>query len=106
MKVLVAKLASPDGWQGVGRGWQAAESKLQLDGLTRTRRVVVRRRLVQERQQPTRHKHGQLPLSLTEAVEAGPRYEYGVLVTPLEAGRPTVVQLSPDRTVWRMRSTS
>ena len=52
VKALVAQLASEEGWQHVGRGWQAAESKLLLEGWTRARRVVVLRRQVRKRKQP------------------------------------------------------
>ncbi len=97
VKALVARLACEQGWQEVGRGWQAAESKLQLEGWTRARRVVVLRRQVRERKQPTRHKPGQLLLPFTEVVEAGPKYEYGVLVTSLEGERLTVAQLYRGR---------
>ena len=55
--------------------------------------MVVLRREVRKRKQPARHKHGQLPLPLTEIVEAGPEHEYGVLVTSLEGERLTVAQL-------------
>ncbi|MDE0207883.1 MAG: transposase [Candidatus Tectomicrobia bacterium] len=97
VKALVARLASEGGWQKVGRGWEATESKLQLQGWTRVRRVVLLRRQVRERKQAEPKQHGQLPLPFTEVVEAGPKYEYGVLVTSLQDERLTVAQLYRDR---------
>jgi hypothetical protein len=84
---LIARLAARGdkaGWRSAGQGWQGVESRLQLQGWSRARRVVVLRRKLRE--PPAPEQEG-AQLSLPGCVlehKGGDWYEHAVLVTSWE----------------------
>lgn len=85
---LIARLAARGdkcGWRNAGQGWEGVESHLQLQGWSRSRRVIVLRRKLKER--PVASKRGAAQLQLPGwAVDhkGGDWYEHAVLVTSWE----------------------
>jgi hypothetical protein len=97
-KQLVERLLRDAEWTDAGQGWQGAEASLRLSGWSRSRRVVVlRRRLARDLAIEDRGESGQLRLSFTEVEENVRLYEYGVLVTSLDAEILTIAGLYRDR---------
>ncbi len=98
VKVLIEQVFRSDDWTPAGQGWQGVESRLQLQGWTMNRRVIVLRRKLKGDVAVT----GALPdpeqLQLIE-VEAGGvrRYEYVVLVTSLTEPIAALAQHYRDR---------
>jgi len=85
---LIARLATRGdkaGWREAGQGWEGVESQLQLQGWSRTRRVIVLRRKVRERAAPAEFDGDQprLPGWVLEH-RGGDWYEHAVLVTSWE----------------------
>jgi hypothetical protein len=82
---LIARLArrgARAGWQPAGQGWEGVESRLQLQGWTRERRVVVLRRKLKQR--PAQAAPPSAQLTLPGCVlehKGGDWYEHAVLVT-------------------------
>lgn len=112
VKGLLETLLQPGTqWLDHGDGWSSFETRLRLQGWTRSRRVVVCRRQRQQSDHPnTTAKHRQPKLlppaagnaqpELFEILEpAGnePDYEWSVLVTDLDYEAPAVAQLYRDR---------
>jgi hypothetical protein len=98
VKRLIKKAFAYSGWQDAGQGWRGLEAALRLDGWSRERRVVIlRRRLRDGVVASTRDNHDQLRLSFAEIEGDAELYEYGVLVTSLEAEVFTLAQLYRDR---------
>jgi hypothetical protein len=97
-KALVERLLREAEWTDAGQGWQGAEAQLRLAGWSRARRVVVLRgRLKQDLAIEDRGESGQLRLGLTEVQDDLCIYEYGVLVTSLDAEILTIAGLYRDR---------
>ncbi|MCG6940029.1 MAG: hypothetical protein LJE69_02115 [Thiohalocapsa sp.] len=85
-------------WTDAGQGWRGAEASLRLSGWSRARRVVVlRRRLARDLAIEDRGESGQPRLSFTEVQDDVRLYEYGVLVTSLDAEILTIAALYRDR---------
>jgi hypothetical protein len=85
---LIARLAArgdKSGWRTAGQGWEGVESHLQLQGWSRSRRVIVLRRRLKQRPAALEEESGQLRLP-GWAVEhkGGEWYEHAVLVTSWE----------------------
>jgi hypothetical protein len=85
---LIARLAArgdKSGWRTAGQGWEGVESHLQLQGWSRSRRVIVLRRRLKQRPAAVEEESGQLRLP-GWAVEhkGGEWYEHAVLVTSWE----------------------
>jgi hypothetical protein len=85
---LIARLAArgdKSGWRPAGQGWEGLESQLQLQGWSRSRRVVVLRRKLKQRPAAAEEESRQLQLP-GWAVEhrGGEWYEHAVLVTSWE----------------------
>lgn len=84
---LIARLAARGdkaGWRSAGQGWQGVESRLQLQGWSRARRVVVLRRKLRERPAPEQEgAQLRLPGCVLEH-KGGDWYEHAVLVTSWE----------------------
>jgi hypothetical protein len=82
---LVSRLAARGdkaGWRTAGQGWEGVESQLQLQGWSRSRRVVVLRRRLKERPKATKEESGQLKLpGWAWEHKGGDWYEHAVLVT-------------------------
>jgi len=85
---LMARLAARGdkaGWRNAGQGWEGVESQLQLQGWSRSRRVIVLRRRLRERPVPEEGDSGQLRLpGLVLEHKGGDWYEHAVLVTSWE----------------------
>lgn len=85
---LMARLAARGdkaGWRDAGQGWQGVESHLQLQGWSRTRRVIVLRRKMRDRVAPPEPESAQLPLpGCALQHKGGDWYEHAVLVTSWE----------------------
>lgn len=85
---LIARLATRGdkaGWRTAGQGWEGVESRLQLQGWGRSRRVIVLRRRLRERPAPPEPDSGQLRLpGWALEHKGGDWYEHAVLVTSWE----------------------
>lgn len=85
---LIARLAArgdKTGWRTAGQGWEAVESHLQLQGWSRSRRVIVLRRKLRERPATPEPDSGQLQLpGWALEYKGGDWYEHAVLVTSWE----------------------
>lgn len=82
VKKLIGRIFESEGWSEAGQGWEGLDSCLQLSGWSRSRRVVVLRRLLKGDLACQKTEDAQM----TMGVEFGPdvkRYEYAVLVTSL-----------------------
>src|SRR5207249_1105660 len=96
VKRLIRELFWHSDWIKAGQGWMAREARLQLQGWSRERRVVVMRRpvkgdlLLSDEQQ-------QLSLAFVEPRRPYQAYEYAVLVTNLPHELLTMAQLYRDR---------
>ena len=98
VKRLIKKAFAYRGWQDAGQGWHGLEATLRLDGWSRERRVVIlRRKLKDGVVAASRDGNDQLRLSFAEIEGDAEMYEYGVLVTSLEAEVLTLAQLYRDR---------
>lgn len=102
-RAMVHELDLTQGWVDAGQGWQGKESTLQLSTWTRSRRVVVLRRLEQgprytraknaiRARQPAQQV---IESCLPHLIEGD--FEYQVLVTSLKRDVPTIAQLYRDR---------
>ena len=98
-KRLIERLLREADWCDAGQGWQGAEAELRLSGWSRSRRVVVLRRRLKDNDiaLESPDESGQLRLSFTEVEENVRLYEYGVLVTSLDAEILTIAGLYRDR---------
>lgn len=103
VKKLLERLFGSEGWAAAGQGWQGMESELQLQGWSRTRRVVVLRRTVGKpeaqagKKKKAADKDAQLNLDLGEMTHKGVVYEYAVLVTSMNDEVLTIAQHYRDR---------
>lgn len=105
VKQLIERLFGSEGWLEAGQNWQGLSSQLRLSGWSQARRVVVlRRALPAQPEGPVKGgnqgkaKAGQqLSLDLPEAIHAGVRYEYAVLVTSMPDEVRTIAQHYRDR---------
>jgi len=93
---LVEDLFKKQGWKDAGQGWEAMEARLQLQGWSRQRRVVVLRRRIRELVTAQPADSGQLlllkPGELTKNL-----YEHAVLVTDLDMPVEALAQLYRER---------
>ncbi len=94
-KDLIRLLERQGQWQDAGQGWEGREGVLQLQGWSRSRRVIVLRRSVGATVGPVAG--NQRLLDWPGGTVATPEYEYAVLVTSLKDGVLTVAQLYRDR---------
>jgi hypothetical protein len=98
VKKLVQLVSTAPHWARTGPDWEAVESELQLQGWSRSRRVIVlRRKLAQQRKRP--HGNTKHPpfLPFLEVVPQAEHYEYVVLVTSLPDELGAIGQLYRDR---------
>jgi hypothetical protein len=85
-------------WTDAGQGWQGKETSLGLIGWSRHRRIVLlRRKLNRDLGLTDRNDRGQELLSFIEVGPDKELWEYGALVTSLDAEILTLGQLYPDR---------
>jgi Transposase DDE domain group 1 len=95
VKRLIERLFFSAIWVDAGHGYEGAESELRLDGWTRSRRVIVTRRLIQDNIVLTDDK--QLNFVFIDTSETARRYEYAVLLTDLSYDIHAIAQLYRDR---------
>jgi hypothetical protein len=85
---LIGKLAARGDkarWRDAGQGWEGVESQLQLQGWSRSRRVIVLRRKLRERPAVVEPESDQLRLpGCALEHKGGDWYEHAVLVTSWE----------------------
>lgn len=91
VKKLIERLFFSATWFDAGHGYEGAESELKLDGWTRSRRVVVTRRLIKDNIILVDDK--QLNLAFIDTDQTARWYEYAVLVTDLPYEVYTIAQL-------------
>lgn len=92
VKRLITKLFREGEWVFAGQGWEGVESRLQLKGWTKSRRVIVLRREIK----------GKIALEdeskqLTFIETQMKKYEYAILVTSLPDEILTIAQHYRDR---------
>jgi hypothetical protein len=98
VKRTLERAMRDEDWQDAGDGWQGKHSELRLTGWSRQRRVVLLRRRLAGVMMSQRGPDGQLELGFVEIDEARQEvWEYGVLVTSLNAEVLTTGQLYRDR---------
>jgi hypothetical protein len=86
------------GWTDAGQGWQGKETSLRLVGWSRQRRIVLlRRKLNRDLALAGRNDRGHELLSFIEVGPDKELWEYGALVTSLDAEILTLGQLYRDR---------
>lgn len=98
VKALIQLVAFTPSWSNAGQGWQGVESRLQLSGWSRSRRVIVlRRRLEKPRTSARRQGPPQPFLPFDGWVPQAEYYEFAVLVTDLAEEILTLAQHYRDR---------
>jgi hypothetical protein len=95
VKRLIERLFFGTNWVDAGHGFEGVESELKLVGWTRSRRVIVTRRLIQDNIVLTDDK--QMNIAFVDMPETVKRYEYAVLVTDLPYEVHAIAQLYRDR---------
>jgi hypothetical protein len=86
VKRAVERAMGEQGWQDAGARWQGKDSRLQLDGWSRHRRIVIlRRRTERALALSERDADGQLRLGFAEIEDGRELWEYAVLVTSLDS---------------------
>ena len=96
VKRLIEQLWSSGDWHDVGDGYQAVESKLNLLGWKRARRVVVVRRAVKD-SLAAKRQNKQRALQFILPSEPVRLWEYAVLVTNTDYELQAIGQLYRDR---------
>jgi len=85
-------------WTDAGQGWEGTDSRLTLNGWTKTRRVVIlRRRLTEPRKKPRKNSKGEQFLPFLGTVPCAENYEYAILVTSKTDPIYTLAQHYRDR---------
>jgi hypothetical protein len=98
VKRLIERLWRRSDWQGVGQGFDAVETELQLAGWTRARRVVVlRRRVKSSLVAEASNESTQPELQFLDHSERAKLWEYAVLVTNADYSTEAMGQLYRDR---------
>ena len=106
VKRLIGQIFDKQEWEDAGQTWQGRKERLQLEGWSRERLVVVLRRPLRGKPAAAavpggKKKRGrpskQLALDLPEVLYKGITYEYVVLVTSLTDGVMTIAQHYRDR---------
>jgi hypothetical protein len=98
VKRTLERAMRDEDWRDAGGGWQGKHGELRLMGWSRQRRVVLLRRRLAGVVISQREVDGQLALGFVEIDAARQEaWEYGVLVTSLDAEVLTIGQLYRDR---------
>lgn len=98
VKRCITRLFCEADWVKAGHGFEGAESSLKLVGWSRSRRVVILRRLIRNELVIESDGVGPRQLSFIEASsDPVKRYEYAVLVTSLPFEILSIAQLYRDR---------
>lgn len=112
VKRLIKQLGTKTEWVDAGQGWEAHEDTLRLVGWSKSRRVIVMRRQVQQEMTDKKPKNARTQSSTTSTNEKEPQqlslalfggsepakvYEYAVLVTSTDYPVDAMGQLYRDR---------
>ena len=95
VKRYIERMFDTAGWVDAGQGWQGQDGKLQLNGWSSTRRIVILRRPLQG--EVLLADQQQLSLAFVEKDVPAKGYEYAVLVTDLDYDIVAIAQLYRDR---------
>jgi hypothetical protein len=95
VKRYIEKLFWEQDWSEAGEGWEGRNGELKLSGWSRTRRVIVLRRVMRGEALLADESQGWLAFVDTDV--AAKCYEYAVLVTDLNHELLTIAQLYRDR---------
>jgi hypothetical protein len=96
----VDRMVSERGWLDAGKGWEGKEATIRLKGWSRSRRVILLRRLQQstpDKLVMIPDKHGQGELFLADADAGAKVWEFAALVTSLDFEILSLAQLYRDR---------
>jgi hypothetical protein len=94
------KMTTRGGWVDAGKGWEGQETKLRLEGWSRSRRVILLRRLQADRSDKlisTPQQDGTKDLFWADPKEGTQVWEFAALVTSLDLEILSVAQLYRDR---------
>ena len=94
VKKAINRLIDRGEWVDAGHGFRGAESRIQLTGWTKSRRIIVLKRRIQGEVLIT---DNQLNLAFIETKDGIRKYEYQVLVTSLQDEILTIAQHYRDR---------
>jgi hypothetical protein len=98
VKRLIQRLTHQLEWDYAGQGWEGAESDLQLQGWSYSRRVIVlRKKMSQEIGVLCEKEQGQQEFIFADVDQKMQVYEYAVLVTSLSDEILTIAQHYRDR---------
>ena len=95
VKRYIERMFATPEWVDAGQGWQGRDGKLQLNGWSSTRRIVILRRPLQG--EVLLADQQQLSLAFVEKDVPAKGYEYAVLVTDLDYDIVAIAQLYRDR---------
>ena len=96
VKGLIKRVFHGAGWVEAGHGWEGIESRLQLTGWSKSRRVILLRRQLKGDLALQKSAEQQMSLGVEFAPDLR-RYEYAALVTSLGDGVSTIAQHYRDR---------
>ena len=94
------KLTRGGGWVDAGKGWEGQETKLRLEGWSRSRRVIMLRRLQADKSDKlisTPQQDGTQDLFWADPKAGAQVWEFAALVTSLDLEILSVAQLYRDR---------
>lgn len=94
VKKAINRLIDRGEWVDAGHGFRGAESRIQLTGWTKSRRIIVLKRRIQGEVLIT---DNQLNLAFIETEDGISKYEYQVLVTSMQDEILTIAQHYRDR---------
>jgi hypothetical protein len=94
VKKVINRLIARGEWEDAGQGFRGAEARIQLTGWTKSRRIIVLKRLIQGE---ILLSNDQLELAFIETVDGIRKYEYQVLVTSMSDEILTIAQHYRDR---------
>jgi hypothetical protein len=94
VKKAINRLIDRGEWVDAGHGFKGAESRIQLTGWTKSRRIIVLKRRIQGEVLIT---DNQLNLAFIETEDGIRKYEYQVLVTSMQGEILTIAQHYRDR---------
>ncbi len=97
VKALIKTLFRSNEWEEAGQGWEGVTDRLMLSGWSRTRRVIVLRRILTGEMLMTGKDDEQELLAFIESAVPTKRYEYAVLVTSTRYEILALAQLYRDR---------
>jgi len=95
VKRYIERMFATPEWTDAGQGWEGREGSIQLTGWSKTRRIVILRRVLQG--EVLLADEQQLHLAFVEKGVPAKGYEYAVLVTDLHYELRAIAQFYRDR---------